>query len=47
MITIATLRLGSTRSGLANVLHLDIAFPLDGDSSIDNVQFLVETKRSF
>ncbi len=41
------LRLGNTRSGLANVLHLDIAFPLDGDSSISNVQFLVETKRSF
>ena len=41
------LRLGNTRSGLANVLHLDIAFPLDGDSSISNMQFLVETKRSF
>jgi hemolysin activation/secretion protein len=41
------LRLGSTRSGLANVLHLDVAFPLDGDSSIDNVQFLVGTKNSF
>lgn len=41
------LRLGNTRSGLANVLHLDIAFPLDGDSSISDVQFLVETKRRF
>ena len=41
------LRLGNTRSGLANVLHLDIAFPLDGDTSINNVQFLVDTKRSF
>ena len=41
------LRLGSTRSALGNVLHLDIAFPLDGDPSIDNVQFLVQTKRSF
>lgn len=41
------LRLGSTRSGLANVLHLDVAFPLDGDSSISSMQFLVETKRSF
>jgi len=41
------LRFGNTRSGLANVLHLDLAFPLDGDSSIDNVQFLVGTKSSF
>ena len=41
------LRLSNSRSALANVLHFDIAFPLDGDSSLKNVQFLVETKRSF
>ena len=41
------LRLGNSRSALGNVLHLDVAFPLDGDSSIDSVQFLVETQRSF
>lgn len=41
------LRLGNDRTGLGNVVHLDVAFPLDGDSSIRNVQFLVETKRSF
>jgi hypothetical protein len=41
------LRLGSTRSALGNVLHVDVAFPLDGDPSIDNVQFLVQTKHSF
>jgi hypothetical protein len=41
------LRLGSTRSALGNVLHVDIAFPLDGGSSIDDVQLLVQTKRSF
>jgi hypothetical protein len=41
------LRFSNSRSALANVLHVDIAFPLDGDSSIKNVQFLVETKRSF
>ena len=41
------LRLGNTRSALGNVLHLDIAFPLDGDNSIDSVQFLVQTKRTF
>lgn len=41
------LRFSNSRSALANVLHLDVAFPLDGDDSIRNVQFLVETKRSF
>jgi outer membrane protein assembly factor BamA len=41
------LRLGNLRSALANVLHLDVAFPLGGDPSIDKVQFLVQTKRSF
>jgi outer membrane protein assembly factor BamA len=41
------LRFGSTRSGLGNVIHVDVAFPLDGDSSIKSVQFLVETKTSF
>jgi len=41
------LRFSNSRSALANVLHIDVAFPLDGDSSISNVQFLVGTKRSF
>ncbi len=41
------LRLGSSRSSFGNVIHLDLAFPLDGDDSIDVVQFLVETKQSF
>jgi hypothetical protein len=41
------LRFSNSRSALANVLHFDVAFPLDGDDSIRNVQFLVETKRSF
>ena len=41
------LRLGNSRSALGNVLHLDVAFPLDGDKSISKVQFLVETQRSF
>ncbi|HET6629804.1 MAG TPA: hypothetical protein VFG91_08505 [Woeseiaceae bacterium] len=41
------LRLGPTRSGGHEVIHLDIAFPLDGDPSIDNVQFLLEKKASF
>lgn len=41
------LRLGNSRSALGNVLHLDVAVPLDGNSSIQNVQFLIETKRKF
>lgn len=41
------LRLGMTRSGLGNVIHVDMAFPLDGDPTISRVQFLVTTKQSF
>lgn len=41
------LRLSSTRSSIAKMIHIDFAFPLDGDDSIDSFQFLVEGKRSF
>ena len=41
------LRLGNARSGLGNVIHVDLAFPLDGDSSIQKVQFLVQTEARF
>ena len=41
------LRLGNSRSALGNVVHIDLAFPLDGDASIRKVQFIVETRRSF
>ncbi len=41
------LRLGSSRSSFGNVVHIDLAFPLDGDEDIDSVQFLVTTKGSF
>jgi hypothetical protein len=40
------LRLSPSRSGLGSVIHLDLAFPLGGDPSIDDVQFLVSTKSS-
>jgi outer membrane protein assembly factor BamA len=43
----AGLRLSSPRASGRNVIHLDLAFPLNGDSSIDSVQFVVETKGSF
>ena len=41
------LRIGNSRSGLGNIIHVDLAFPLDGDSSIKDVQFLIQTKESF
>lgn len=41
------LRLAPTRFGTDKVLHIDLAFPLNGDDSIDDVQILFEAKRSF
>jgi hypothetical protein len=41
------LRLSSPRSSGRSVVHIDLAFPLNGDPSIDKVQLLVETKGSF
>lgn len=41
------LRLGSSRSAFGNVIHIDLAMPLDGGNDIDSLQLLVGTKRSF
>ena len=41
------LRLAPTRFSTNKVAHLDFAFPLDGDPSIDGMQILLEAKRSF
>jgi len=41
------LRLGSTRSSMGRMIHIDFAFPLNGDSSINSFQFVVEGKRNF
>ena len=41
------LRLGNARSGLGNMIHIDLAYPLDSDGSIDNVQLLISTRQSF
>ena len=41
------LRLGNTRSGLGNVLHIDFAFPLNNIAGIQKFQFLVLTMQSF
>ncbi len=40
------LRFGNTRSGLGNVLHIDVAFPLQG-RDISKTQLLIETKASY
>lgn len=41
------LRLGSARSGLGNVLHIDLAMPLERSNDIDSLQLLIETRKSF
>ena len=41
------LRLLSARTSKGNLLHADVAFPLDPDPSIDKVQFVVKTRAEF
>jgi outer membrane protein assembly factor BamA len=41
------LRIGNTRSGLGNVLHVDFAFPLNNIAGIQRFQFIVQTMQSF
>ena len=41
------LRLGNARSGLGRMAHIDVAFPLDGDRDISNLQLLISTRKSF
>ena len=41
------LRILSCRSAFGNVLHADVAFPLNTDSNIQSVQFLLKSKASF
>lgn len=41
------LRIGNSRTGLGNMLPVDLAFPLVTQPCIDSVQLLVETRRSF
>ncbi len=41
------LRIASNRSGVGRMIHIDVAFPLDGEDGIDTVQFLVSTKKGF
>jgi outer membrane protein assembly factor BamA len=41
------LRLSSPRASGHSIVHVDLAFPLNGDPSIDKVQLVIETKGSF
>ncbi len=41
------LRLSPSRSGRGTMVHLDVAFPLDGSGSIRGVQWLVTSRESF
>jgi hypothetical protein len=41
------LRFGNARSGLGNVVHVDLAFPLNLAPGISRVQFLVQTEARF
>jgi len=41
------LRIVSVRSAFSNVLHMDLAFPLNPTADVKKVQFLVKTKASF
>ena len=43
----AGLRLGSARSGLGNVIHVDLAYALDGTRDLDKLQLVIGTQRSF
>lgn len=40
------LRISPSRSGRGNVIHFDVAFPLNGPSSIDSVQWTIMTKET-
>jgi hypothetical protein len=41
------LRLALTRVSSRRVIHIDVAFPLNDDPTIDSVQFLIESRKSF
>ena len=41
------LRIVSVRSAFGNVVHIDLAMPLNRDPGISKVQLLVKTKQSF
>ncbi len=42
-----SLRIGSSRSSKATMIHLDLAFPLDGPEDLKSMQWLVSTSETF
>jgi hypothetical protein len=40
-------RFGSSRSSGGTVIHVDLAFPLDGGNDIDSVQLVIDTRHGF
>ena len=41
------LRIGNPRSSRGSMLHIDVAYPLDGPADIRHLQFVIETGHSF
>jgi hemolysin activation/secretion protein len=41
------LRAGNSRSGLGNVVHIDLSYALDGDPTVKKLQVTVQTKQTF
>ncbi len=41
------LRLGNARTSFGNVIHIDLAFPINASPTIQHVQFLVQTEKQF
>ncbi len=41
------LRLASTRASLGNIVHIDLAFPLNGPDDLSRAQLVVEVRRGF
>jgi hypothetical protein len=41
------LRIGNSRSGIGRMIHVDLAFPLDGESDIRGVQLVIDSKIGF
>ena len=41
------LRLANSRSEIGRVLHIDIAYPLDGGSNLNKLQLLIDAKKGF
>ena len=41
------LRIANSRSEIGRVLHIDIAYPIDGGSDLDKLQLLIDAKKGF